>query len=795
MWKPSPTRRFVRLSIAATIAMVGMVSACTNNESVPLTAKAISSGLAPKDNGFSFANFGAAASPEVFNASDLSLMFGSKACSSGSGDSCQPTAQAAAWAQMVNSARQSGHCEGLVVQASQRFSEKANPTTAQLKNGGDVTHGIMRAFATQFLPEVQEATTQWAKKSLNEILNELSASFERGGLEYSLGLYTSTGGHAVLPYALEFPSKDLAVIKVYDSNWPGMERYVVINLKAQQWFFSFSGTNPQEDECAWTGKAGDIDLTPTSARTAGTCPFCGDGTKVTKSVLVIRSASTDWSVKTESGTFSPSSDAKNPDVFSRTIRSATCDNKVRLPEFVLSTDSTDFELNLPDTASAYVSNGNSVVHIVTKGKRQRPSISFTPNSIAVSDPTAQVQVAVDNVVASVETASSTIQIEENRLSINVEGLKSPVVVDNSNPQVVVTEKEPGAPKVEQSTTLVSVVPVSIPELTPDPVKPGLISVQERNLTNEVYVKAVEEVPTTPITAAPTTTEALPAGAPVTAPTESTVDSLKQSSLTTTSSVPMGGTVTVSVGGFEPREWVQLIVASRPQVLDAERADANGRVTLRGVIPELTSGSHTLAAYAPVSRRGFRQTLNVTAPPTTSGTIQQTTQATTQVTTQSTTAVPSSTQTSTGSSSPSSSAVTSSTQASTSTSSTTSTIPTATISLQMQSGEGSYTYGWADSWGSVVYYDTNNDQIYSSAECGPDYLPLCNGRSFVVPVGWTFQFTWRLSVNKYRYEMSCPSSPGTWYLPSYSYGANYAEKDYATCSFVVTGNGTIRTRAR
>jgi hypothetical protein len=197
----------------------------------------------------------------------------------------------------------------------------------------------------------------------------------------------------------------------------------------------------------------------------------------------------------------------------------------------------------------------------------------------------------------------------------------------------------------------------------------------------------------------------------------------------------------------------------------------------------------------VSRRGFRQTLNVTAPPTTSGTIQQTTQATTQVTTQSTTAVPSSTQSTTGSSSPSSSAVTASTQASTSTSSTTSTIPTATISLQMQSGEGSYTYGWADSWGSVVYYDTNDDQIYSSAECGPDYLPLCNGRSFVVPVGWTFQFTWRLSVNKYRYEMSCPSSPGTWYLPSYSYGVNYAEKDYATCSFVVTGNGTIRTRAR
>jgi hypothetical protein len=501
----SPLHRIKRFASIALIATVGIVSSCGGGGSTPLTAKAIDTGLAPDNNGFSFANFGASATSEIFNASDLSTMFGARACTSGSGETCSPTAQAAAWAQMVNEARQSGHCEGLAVQASARFDTKENPPTVELPNEGDVTHGIMRAFATQFLPEVQDATNEWSKKSLVEILNELHKSFQEGGTQYTLGVYTPTGGHAVLPYALEFPSKDLAVIKVYDSNWPGMERYVVIDLKAEQWFFSFSSTNPQKDECAWTGKAGDLDITPISARTAGTCPFCGDGSKVTKSVLLIRSTSSDWSVKTKNGTYSPANTKSVADVSSRAIRSATCDNVVKIPEFVLSTNETDFELTLPDTASAYVSNGNSVVRIVTTGKKQRAPITFTENSISLNDSSTNIQIAVDDVIAQVDTNSSEITINNNSLSIAVDGGSSPVLVNESNPQVVVTDNGTNTPQVEKTTELVTVVASVVEELIPEVVKPGLSPAAERNLTNEAYVKTVEEVPTAPVTAPPMTT--------------------------------------------------------------------------------------------------------------------------------------------------------------------------------------------------------------------------------------------------------------------------------------------------
>lgn len=516
------------LAVASLLAAV--VGACGGASAIPLTAVASKIDLAPKSNGFSFANFGSSATNEVFNTQDLVTMFGASACVNKDAASCAPTAEAGEWAQMVNDARISGHCEGLAVQSSERFNSKQNPPTVDLKNEGDVTHGIMRAFATQFLPEVQDATNEWSKKSLVEIVNELSASFKSGESKYTLGLYTESGGHAVLPYALEFPNKDLAVIKVYDSNWPGMDRYVVIDLKAKTWFFSFSGQDPQKDECAWTGGDGQMDITPIDARTAGTCPFCGDGTKVTKSVLFIRSTTSNWSVKTKKGTYSPSNAEKVEGVSSRAIRSASCNTVIRLPEFVLSADTTDFELNLPDTAAAYVSNGNSVVKIVTKGSKQRKPIVFTQSSLEIADATAQVTVAVDNVIAQILSNGATVSIQENAMSIDVGSKSEPIAVTKAMPQVIVTDTSNAAPDVQKVTNLVTVAPTVIPELVPDAVKPGLTPTTARDLSNPVYAADV-------LTSSSTT---VPISAPpVVATTTSTTTTVKA---TTTTATPTGITV-------------------------------------------------------------------------------------------------------------------------------------------------------------------------------------------------------------------------------------------------------------
>lgn len=84
-------------------------------------------------------------------------------------------------------------------------------------------------------------------------------------------------------------------------------------------------------------------------------------------------------------------------------------------------------------------------------------------------------------------------------------------------------------------------------------------------------------------------------------------------LTADTSFSSGEAVTVTYGGFQPNEFVQLIVASTPQIIGSGYADANGFVTLTGEIPSsLAGGNHTLAAYAPESGIGFAQPIMVTA---------------------------------------------------------------------------------------------------------------------------------------------------------------------------------------
>jgi len=498
-------QRTTRLAVAA-LLIGGLMASCGGSESTSqLTAVAADSGVKPNADGFSFANFGSDATSENFNSADLVTMFGGGACVDGITTPCTPTAQASAWAKMVNESRASGHCEGLAVQAASRFDAKATPATKALANSGDVTHGIIRAFATQFLPEVQDVTESWAKKSLVDIVNELSTSFANKSVSYTMGLYTPSGGHAVLPYAIEFPKPDLAVVKVYDSNWPGMERYVVIDLAAKIWYFSFSGENPQEDSCAWSGKAGDMDITPMDARTSATCPFCGDGTKVTKSVLLIRSTSLNWSVKTQNGTYSPSNTHAVTDVTSRSLRSASCDTEVKIPEFILYTDSEDFELQLPDTSSAYVSNGDSVVQIAATGSKVRKPILFKKNVISVEDTSTTLTVSSDNVVAQVTSNMANINVGASLLSIDLGGKNAPITASEATPQIVVRSDKNSPPVVTNVKDLVTVVPSIVPTLTPPEAKPGLSAPSSRDLSNPDYVAVVDKAPTGPVTAPPITT--------------------------------------------------------------------------------------------------------------------------------------------------------------------------------------------------------------------------------------------------------------------------------------------------
>ncbi len=572
--------------IVTGILLVATLAGCSDGStgSSAVAATPADSGLLPTSNGFTFANFGSSASAELFDTNDLVSMFGKAACVDGIEKPCTLTTQAAAWARMVNEARASGHCEGLAVQAAARFDSKESPMTGDLLNAGDVTHGIMRAFATQFLPEVQDATNTWAKKSLSDIVNELVTSMKTGSVEYSMGLYTPTGGHAVLPYAVQFPSKDLAVLKVYDSNWPGKERYVVFDLAAKKWFFSFNGQDPQKDECAWTGAAGDIDLTPMSVRTSATCPFCGEKTTVAKSILLIRSTGVEWQVKTKNGTFSPSNGTAIDGTTARGLRSSSCSKTVSLPEFVLSIDETDFELTLPETASAYISNGKSVIQIQTKGKKLRKPITFTQTSVTSRDPGTTVTLAANNFATQVTADTTVINVEETQIVVDatINGETKNVTANEAAPQVVVTTDTGEVVSTTTNVDLSTVEVVVAEELTPTSVKPGLAPLAERESVAPVVTTTTTEI----VTATSTTTapEVKPTTIPTVAQLEALPDAPADSALAKKTSYVVGEKVTFSQTGYRPNQWVQLVISPPVKVLQTVQADSNGKIKVNAAFP-------------------------------------------------------------------------------------------------------------------------------------------------------------------------------------------------------------------
>ena len=376
-------------------------------------------GLAPNPNGFAFANFGAAASPEVFGAEDLVAMFGSgpDVCVEGS-DPCQPTAEAAAWAAMVNDNRAAGHCEGFAVLSANRFAAGKTPPSVQLTMDPTVTKDIMRAFATQFFQSTQEETIGWQGKSLKDKVAALESAFASKKAIYTLAIYTAEGGHAVLPYAIEYASPDQAKIKIYDSNWPGQDRWVNVDLANETWTFPYSGADPNNDPNAWSGGPKDLDITSMSARDAAKIPFGKGNGDVTKSLLLIRSAALNWSITTPSGSVRPGQAAPSG-VTVRPVRSSAPKDPGAPTDYLVWVPSDQtLEFNLPDPSRVSGFTPKAAVRIETPGSDKGP-IEVSDGGVKADDPNVVLSLADGNLVASSNGAGNAIATTGEQLDVQV----------------------------------------------------------------------------------------------------------------------------------------------------------------------------------------------------------------------------------------------------------------------------------------------------------------------------------------------------------------------------------------
>ena len=376
--------------------------------------------LRPGTDGFSFANFAAAnTAPEVFGGADLAAMFGSgpEVCSSGSDDTCVPTKEAAEWAQMVNDSRETGHCEGFIVLALQRFASKEPPSTGTLSSSANVYHGIFRGFAAQFLDSTRAESRAWRKQSVQDVVKELVAGLKDGVPDHVLGLYSEMGGHAVLPYSVTFADAEHASIGIYDSNWPGQERRVSVDLAAGTWRFSFDGSDPDTDESAWTGGKGDIDLSSLDSHTNGTCPFCDSiTTTTTPTMLAIRASAPTWALATARGTVTPKGEPVDGTSVSKVRAVATKTNEwlVTVDADVMKAKSV--RLTLPKGAHARVVTPNAVARAVASNTPA--DFDLTESSITTTSKNASVYLANGDKDVSARNKEATLSLTDKGIPVS-----------------------------------------------------------------------------------------------------------------------------------------------------------------------------------------------------------------------------------------------------------------------------------------------------------------------------------------------------------------------------------------
>jgi hypothetical protein len=243
-------------------------------------------GFKPEQNGFSFENYGSETQVVNLTADELRRMFGDQVCSRLDGDVCTLTPPAEQWMEQINGDMSGGHCEGMAVLSLMMYTNQVSAsdfggsTASELDiNNEKLQREIAYWWTTQ---AVAPTNTNVIKGTPMEILKQVE-EMKANGETYSIGIYKEdgSGGHAITPFGVEDKGNGLYAILVYDNNYPGQTRELLVDSRDNTWLYE-AAINPQVESELYTGNADTqtLDLTPTSARMdKQECPFC-DGSGI-----------------------------------------------------------------------------------------------------------------------------------------------------------------------------------------------------------------------------------------------------------------------------------------------------------------------------------------------------------------------------------------------------------------------------------------------------------------------------------------------------------------------------------
>ncbi len=208
---------------------------------------------------FTFNNFGEERSGGRMNAELAIRMFGEKAvCLNGDASNCDVSPGAKAWIDDVNALMVYGHSEGIAVlsqlvsMGKLSASDFGGVTGAGLSiENQKVTDELAYWAATQKVESVHRNDKSFEAKDVMPFLAENLKPDAKERFRLLIAMRDAqgfSGGHAVVPFGFFKGEKDgLYWLRIYDSNFPGTERRIEIDTKANTWKYegSFIAETPR----------------------------------------------------------------------------------------------------------------------------------------------------------------------------------------------------------------------------------------------------------------------------------------------------------------------------------------------------------------------------------------------------------------------------------------------------------------------------------------------------------------------------------------------------------------------
>ena len=278
-----------------------IASHCTD-----LDAPELGEGKLCIDNGFriaaddfSFSNWGRSTQADAnVTIQTLIDLFGHSAvCIDGPSTECVMRPTTVQKLEEWNNALAGGRCEGLATLSTRFFLKLDDPSTfnrtatrvADLRRGNQLLDSnIVYWWATQFLTEVADRAATSRTKSPLQLVDDLIQGLANG-IGYTVGLYFGSSGHAVTPFAVTHRNNDF-IIHVYDNNFPGVRKEIIVSGSANSWSYSAARAQPDGSTVDWTGVTGTLELTPMSSRKGPfECSFCATSTTTKDTVVTIAS--------------------------------------------------------------------------------------------------------------------------------------------------------------------------------------------------------------------------------------------------------------------------------------------------------------------------------------------------------------------------------------------------------------------------------------------------------------------------------------------------------------------------